>query len=68
LLIEIIHRYARYGAPLRPRVMTTFYQSLPRDAKSPSFVVRLAVDGIRMFFFREVYRKTNVGALGCIIA
>lgn len=48
--------------------MTTFYQSLPRDAKSPIFVVRLALDGIRMSFFRKVYRKTNVGALGCIIA
>lgn len=48
--------------------MTTFYQSLPRDAKSPIFVVRLALGGIRMSFFRKVYRKTNVGALGCIIA
>jgi hypothetical protein len=48
--------------------MTTFYQSLPSDTKSPIFVVRLALDGIRMFLFREVYRKTNVGALGCIIA
>jgi len=43
-------------------------QSLPRDAKSPIFAVRLALDGICMPFFRKVDRKTNVGALGCIIA
>lgn len=48
--------------------MTTIYQSLPRKAKSPIFVVRLALYGIGMSFFRKVYRKTNVGALGCIIA
>lgn len=48
--------------------MTAFYQSLPRDAKSPIFVVRLALEGIRVPFFRKVYRKADVGALGCIIA
>ena len=48
--------------------MTTFYQSLPRDAKSPIFVVRLALEGIGMPCFRKVYRKTNIGAFGCIIA
>lgn len=46
--------------------MTAFYQSLPRDAKSPIFVVRLALDGIGMPFFKKLYRKTNVGVLGCI--
>lgn len=48
--------------------MTTFYQSFPRDTKSPIFVVRLALDGISMPFFRKVYRKTNVRALGCVLA
>lgn len=48
--------------------MIAFYQSLLRDAKSPIFVVRLALDRIRMPFFGKVYRRTNVGALGCIVA
>lgn len=39
--------------------MTTFYQSLPREAKSPIFVVRLAPNGIRMPFFIKCIRKLS---------
>ena len=48
--------------------MTTFALSLPRGIKSPVKTSRLALSGIRMSFFRKNVYKSNIGALGCIIA
>lgn len=47
--------------------MNSFYQSVPRDTKSPNVIVRFAVDGISLSFFRKQYRKMNAGALGLYI-
>lgn len=48
--------------------MNSFYQSVARDTKSPNVVVRFAVNGISLSFFRKKYRKMNAGALGLYIA
>ena len=44
--------------------MIAFYQSVPSEAKSPLFVVRLASNGISAPFFRKVHRNAMIGTLG----
>ena len=48
--------------------MVAFYQSVPYEAKSPLFVVRLASNGIGAPFFRKVHRNAMIGTLGRITA
>lgn len=48
--------------------MVAFYQSVPYEAKSPLFVVRLGFHGISAPFFRKVHRNAMIGTLGRITA
>ena len=48
--------------------MVAFYQSVPYEAKSPHFVVRLASNWISAPFFRKVHRNAMIGTLGRITA
>lgn len=48
--------------------MVAFYKSVPYEAKSPLFVVRLASNGIGAPFFRKVHRNAMIGTRGRITA